>query len=34
VQIVDWARIPESFHAEILSNYAVLQKGKGQNNET
>ena len=26
VQLVDWARIPESFHAEILAKYAVVQK--------
>ena len=27
VQLVDWARIPESFHEEILAKYAVVQKG-------
>ena len=27
VQLVDWAWIPESFHAEILANYVVLQLG-------
>ena len=26
VQLVDWARIPESFHEEILAKYAVVQK--------
>lgn len=26
VQLVDWARIPESFHAEILAKYAAVQK--------
>ena len=25
-QIVDWARIPPAFHAEILAGYAVLQQ--------
>lgn len=25
VQIVDWARIPQSFHAEIEAAYVVLQ---------
>jgi predicted nucleotidyltransferase len=25
VQLVDWARIPNSFHEEILAKYAVLQ---------
>ena len=29
VQLVDWARIPESFHQEILAKYAVVQKGAG-----
>lgn len=27
VQLVDWARIPKSFHNEILAKYAVVQKG-------
>jgi len=27
VQLVDWAGIPESFHAEILANYVVIQRG-------
>jgi predicted nucleotidyltransferase len=25
VQLVDWARIPESFHDEIMAKYAVIQ---------
>ena len=29
VQLVDWARIPESFHEEIFVKYAVVQKGAG-----
>lgn len=27
VQIVDWARIPASFHAEIEAGYVVVQPG-------
>ena len=26
VQLVDWAGIPAAFHAEIMANYAVVQK--------
>ena len=25
VQIFDWARIPESFHKNILNNYEILK---------
>ncbi|WP_395946463.1 nucleotidyltransferase domain-containing protein [Caedibacter taeniospiralis] len=25
VQVLDWARIPQSFHSNILKNYAVLK---------
>lgn len=28
VQIVDWARIPETFHAEIKHKYVVLQQSE------
>lgn len=27
VQLVDWASIPASFHAEIAANYVVIQQG-------
>ncbi len=27
VQVVDWAAIPDTFHTEIQSNYAVMQNG-------
>ena len=27
VQVVDWAAIPNTFHAEIQSNYTVMQSG-------
>jgi len=27
VQLVDWARIPTDFHAEIAENYVVVQHG-------
>ncbi len=27
VQLVDWAAIPAAFHAEILANYVVIQRG-------
>lgn len=26
VQLVDWARIPKSFHKEILAKYTILQE--------
>lgn len=26
VQVVDWARIPDSFHAEIAAGYVVVQE--------
>lgn len=29
VQIVDWARIPESFREEIQAGYVVVQEGRG-----
>ena len=29
VQILDWERIPESFHQNILDNYTVLVKIRG-----
>ncbi|TAN48186.1 MAG: nucleotidyltransferase domain-containing protein [Methylococcaceae bacterium] len=29
VQLVDWAAIPASFHAEIASRYVVIQPGAG-----
>ena len=28
VQLVDWARIPSDFHAEIMAKYAVIQPAK------
>jgi predicted nucleotidyltransferase len=28
VQLVDWARIPNDFHAEIAQNYVVVQQAK------
>jgi predicted nucleotidyltransferase len=28
VQLVDWARIPADFHAEIAENYVVVQQAK------
>ncbi|MDP3877288.1 MAG: nucleotidyltransferase domain-containing protein [Methylobacter sp.] len=28
VQLVDWARIPNDFHAEIADNYVVVQDAK------
>lgn len=28
VQLVDWARIPTDFHAEIAENYVVVQQAK------
>lgn len=30
VQIVDWARIPKAFHAEILAGHAVVQSADGE----
>jgi predicted nucleotidyltransferase len=30
VQLVDWARIPESFHDEIMAKYAVIQPKAGR----
>jgi predicted nucleotidyltransferase len=33
VQIVDWARIPSSFHAEILAGYAVVQRAGSEGSE-
>ena len=31
VQAHDWARLPESFHAEIERDYVVVREGKGAN---
>lgn len=31
VQVVDWAAIPASFHAEIAARYVVLQAGQSEN---
>lgn len=30
VQLVDWARIPTDFHAEIAENYVVVQQAKSE----
>ena len=30
VQLVDWARIPSSFHDEIMAKYAVIQPTAGR----
>ena len=30
VQLVDWARIPESFHDEIMAKYAVIKPEVGR----
>ena len=30
VQLVDWARIPASFHDEIMAKYAVIQPAAGR----
>jgi predicted nucleotidyltransferase len=30
VQLVDWARIPNDFHAEIADNYVVVQDAKAE----
>ncbi len=30
VQLVDWARIPGDFHAEIAENYVVVQQAKSE----
>jgi hypothetical protein len=30
VQLVDWARIPNDFHAEIAQNYVVVQQAKSE----
>jgi uncharacterized protein len=31
VDVMDWARIPESFHHEIERGYVVVQRGTGTN---